>query len=149
MKSRAKRGSGLVMFLALFLPMLLSSAPAFSQDSEPARPVLRAAPRHRTRVTVDDQVKGFAKNLDLNEEQQAAVKKILERRQQESVRIMRSGSGPDGVGRLQALQIGTVEQIRAVLTEEQKKKYNPLAPHPPQTSSQPSVEDWMKATKPH
>jgi Spy/CpxP family protein refolding chaperone len=100
-------------------------------------------------VTVDDQVKGFAKNLDLNEEQQAAVKKILERRQQESVRIMRSGSGPDGVGRLQALQIGTVEQIRAVLTEEQKKKYNPLAPHPPQTSSQPSVEDWMKATKPH
>ena len=125
-----------------------SSAPAPRQDSEPARPAQRP-PHHRTRVNIDDQVKEFAKNLDLNQEQQAAVKKILERRQQESLHIMRSSSGPDAIDRFRALQVGTVEQIRAVLNDEQKKKYNPLAPHPAQTSPQPSVEDWMKAAKPH
>jgi hypothetical protein len=100
-------------------------------------------------VTVDDQVRVLAKNLDLNQEQQEAVKKILERRQQESVRIMRNGSGPDAIDRFRALQAGTVEQIRAVLNDDQKKKYNPLAPHPPQASDQPSVQDWIKATTPH
>jgi len=147
MTSGAAWRRGRFLLFVLCLSILLSSASALSQDSESARPAPRA-PRHRTRVTVDDQVKVFAKNLDLNEEQQAAVKKILERRQQESLRIMHSGSGPDGVGPLQALQIGTVEQIRAVLNDEQKKKYNPLAPRPPQASSQPSVEDWIKATTP-
>jgi hypothetical protein len=100
-------------------------------------------------VTVDDQVKGLAKSLDLNQDQQEAVKKILERRQQESLLIMRNGSGPDAIDRFRALQAGTVEQIRAVLNDEQKKKYNPLAPRPPQASDQPSVQDWIKATTPH
>ena len=144
----AKRPSGLLLLLALCLPMLLSSAPALTQDSEPARPAQPVPRRHR-RVTVDDQVKGLAKSLDLNQDQQEAVKKILERRQLESVHIMHSSSGPDAIDRFRALQTGTVEQIRAVLNDEQKKKYNPLAPRPPQASDQPSVQDWIKATTPH
>ncbi len=148
MKSNAKWRSRLFLLLALCLPSLLSSVPAVSQNSEPAHPAQRP-PHHHSRVTVDAQAKGLAKNLDLNEEQQAAVKKILERRQQESVHIMRSSSGPDAIDRFRALQVGTVEQIRAVLNDEQKKKYNPLAPRPPQASDQPSVQDWIKATTPH
>lgn len=129
--------------------MLLSTAPALTQNSEPARPTQPAPRRAKGRVTVDDQVKALTKNLDLNQEQQAAVKKILERRQLESVHIMRNGSGPDAIDRFRALQAGTVQQIRAVLNDEQKKKYNPLAPRPPQASDQPSVQDWIKATTPH
>ena len=118
--------------------------------SERTRPVYcHGSPAQPVAADVGTQVKAFAKDLDLNEEQQAAVKKILERRRQQSLRIMRSGSGPDGVGRLQALQLGTVEQIRAVLNDEQKKKYDPLAvrqagPAP----GQKSVEDWLKVTTP-
>ena len=140
---------GVFLCTALAQSVPPSSAPALSQDSEPARPAQPVVRHHRGRVSLDDQVKGLAKNLDLSEAQQAAVKRILERRQQESLRIMRTSSGPDGIGRLQALQIRTVEQIRSVLNDEQKKKYNPLTPAPPQTSPQRSVEDWMKATTPH
>jgi len=128
--------------------MLLSSERVFSQTSEPAQPAARATHRHK-RVIVDDQLKGLARNLELDEGQQAAIKRILERRQEESLRIMHDGSGPDGISRFRALQVMTVEQIRSVLNDEQKKKYNVLVEHPPQTSPQPSVEDWMKAAKPH
>ena len=95
-----------------------ASAPAPSQDSAPVHPAQRS-PRHHARVTVDDQVKGLTRNLDLNQDQQEAVKKILERRQQETVHIMRSSTGLDAMDRFRALQAGTVEQIRAVLNDEQ------------------------------
>ncbi|HST09023.1 MAG TPA: hypothetical protein VLL05_01495, partial [Terriglobales bacterium] len=140
-----RRGGGL--FLLLIFCLLISSASAFSQESAPVP--AQASPHHRKRVSLDEQVKGFAKNLDLNDEQQVAVKKILERRQQESLRIMHESSGPDGIDRLRALQTATAEQIRSVLNDEQKKKYNVLMPHPAQASPQTSVDDWMKAPKPH
>lgn len=123
-----------------------TSPPAGSQPAQPAaRPV-------RRRLTLDDQVKSFAKSLDLNEAQQAAVKKILEQRQQEILRLRTDGSisGADRIGRLRALQDQTVERIRNVLNDEQKKKYNPLAVRQvPPAPDQKSVEDWLKATTPH
>src|ERR1700747_2761989 len=62
-----------LLFLALVLPVVLLSAPALAQRGH--------------RPTIDERVKVFAKNLNLNEEQQAAVKRILEQRQQETLRI--------------------------------------------------------------
>jgi hypothetical protein len=125
------------LFLALILPALLLSAPAVAQRGH--------------RPTIDDRVKVFARNLDLNEEQQAAVKKILEQRQQETLRIRQDASISGGarIERFRALQDHTVERIRAVLNEDQKKKYDPLAvrratPAP----DQKSVEDWLKITTP-
>jgi hypothetical protein len=108
MAAGARRRVGLLLLLILCVPVLLSCVRALGQDSEPARPAQRP-PRHHTRVTVDDQVKVLTKNLDLNQDQQEAVKKILERRQQETVHIMRSSSGPDAIDRFRALQAGTVE----------------------------------------
>jgi len=93
----------------------------------------------------------FAKNLDLTEAQQTAVKKILEQRQQEALRIRNdsSVSGSVRIERFRALQDNTVERIRAVLNEEQKKKYDPLAVRRRQPASdQRSVEDWLKVTTP-
>ncbi len=126
-----------LLFLTLILPVLLVSAPAVAQRGH--------------RPTIDERVKVFAKNLGLNEEQQAAVKKILEQRQQETLRIRQdtSISGGARIERFRALQDHTIERIRTVLNEEQKKKYDPLAvrkatPAP----DQKSVEDWLKVTTP-
>jgi len=113
----------------------------------PAHP---AHPAHR-RPTLDDRVKGLAKALDLSEPQQAAVKKILEQRQAETLRLRQDGSisGEERIDRFRALQDQTVMQIRAVLNDEQKKKYDPLAVRERTPSQdQKSVEDWLKETTP-
>lgn len=106
----------------------------------------------RTAIHVDERVKVLAKNLDLNEEQQSAVKKILEQRQEETLRIRldRSISGEARFQRFRALQDNTVLRIRAILNEEQKEKYDPLAVRRlPSDPQQRSVEDWLKVTTPH
>src|SRR5215468_7810885 len=91
MRSEAKLRTVLFLLLTICLPIW--SGPAFSQEPDPAR---SQASHHRYRQErIDDQVKGFAKNLDLNQEQRAAVKKILEQRQQEILRIMRTSSGSE------------------------------------------------------
>ena len=123
--------------LALVLPVLLLSAPAVAQRGH--------------RPTIDDRVKVLAKSLDLNEAQQAAVKKILEQRQQETLRIRMDSSisGATRVERFRALQDSTVERIRAGLNGEQKKKYDPLAVRRvTPAADQKSVEDWLKITTP-
>jgi periplasmic protein CpxP/Spy len=120
-----------------------------AQEPPPGRP----APTHhaRVRTTLDDRVKVFAKQLDLNDQQQAAVKRILEQRQRDTLRIRQDSllSGEERIARFRALQDQTVERIRAVLTEEQKKKYDPLAVRRIEPSpDQRSVDDWLKATTP-
>ena len=138
-----------LLSLALLLPILLSGAPVVAQRG------------HRP-PSIDDRVKVLAKKLELNETQQAAVKKILEQRQQETLRLRLDSSitGSVRIERFRALQDDTVggavegtglaERIRAVLNEEQRKKYDPLAPRRIQPApEQRSVEDWIKATTPH
>jgi hypothetical protein len=152
MISGAKLKSG---WRAAFLPlvcwslMLLPSTPALGQASEPASAPRPARHSYR-RVSIDEQVKGLAQNLNLNAEQQASLTRILEQRQLDSLRILRNSSASDRVGSLRALQLRAAAQIRAMLNDEQKKKYSPLGQRLPQpTSPQPSVEDWIKATAPH
>lgn len=112
------------------------------------------APRtHRvlTRPSLDERVRQFSKSLDLSEDQQAAVKKILEKRQQEALRqrLDSSMTGEARIDQYRALQVRTVQEISAVLNAEQRKKYNPLASRDlPQAPQQRSVEDWLKLTTP-
>jgi hypothetical protein len=130
-----------------------TAAPAQPAPATPAAPAAPAHPTHTThhRPTLDDHVKALATALNLNESQQAAVKKILEQRQLETLRIRQDPSieGSDRIGRLRALQDQTVQRIRAVLNDEQKKKYDPLAMRNREPApDQKSVEDWLKATTP-
>jgi len=137
-KSRICTGRTLLC-LALVLPILLSGTLVVAQRGGRRRP------------SIDDRVRVFAKNLDLTEAQQTAVKKILEQRQQEALRIRNdsSVSGSVRIERFRAIQDNTVERIRAVLNEEQKKKYDPLAVRRRQPApDQRSVEDWLKVTTP-
>ena len=126
-----------LLCLAQVFQVLLVSAPAVAQRGHIP--------------TIDDRVRVLARSLDLNEAQRAAVKKILEQRRQETLRIRQdpSISGGARIDRFRALQDNTVERIRAVLNEEQKKKYDPLAVRRMQPAPQQrSVEDWLKVTTP-
>jgi len=127
---------------------LSSSAPDPAQPAatvSPARPAVRG----RTRPTLDDRVKALTASLNLNEAQQSAVKGILEQRRQETLqlRLDPSITGDSRIDRFRALQERTVERIRSVLNEEQKKNYDPLTPRRlPPAPEQRTVEDWIQAT---
>lgn len=136
--------------LALLLTASLPSPAAIAQTPDAGKPAHHPDHSYR-RPGLDDRVKILAKNLDLNKAQQTAVKKILEDRQQEVMRLRTdpSLSGADRIARFRALQTETVEGIRSVLNEEQKKKYDPLAPRKiPPGSHEKSVEDWIDSTTP-
>jgi len=146
---RARNGlSKTLLWVALVLPAwILPGVLAVAQTSAKSE----APPQARTvfkRVTIDDQVKRFAQTLNLSETQQSQVKKILEFRQVQTRRIREDGSisGADRISQFRGLQDSTVGRIRAILNDEQQKKYDPLmVRQTQQTSPQPSVEDWLKA----
>lgn len=144
---------GVCVSAFLLNAMLSSFLVAQASDAAPATPATPAHPAHPThrRASLDDRVKAFATALGLNDAQEAAVKKILEQRQQEVLRLRQDGSIPGSVRieRLRALQDQTVQRIRTVLNDEQKKKYDPLAVRQTgQAPGQKSVEDWLKVTTP-
>ena len=166
------KGQGLLTIVLRCLPILLltalcviplsaqtnEGAPSSSPQSpqQNAGPTPQATPAHpahsaHRRSTLDDRVQAFAKALDLTQPQQEAVKRILLQRQSETLRLRQDGSisGEERIGRLRALQDQTVQRIRAVLNDEQKKKYDPLAARertPPQ--DQKTLEEWLKETTP-
>ena len=101
------------------------------------------------RGSVDQRVARLTHALQLSELQQSVVKRILEQRRQQfwQIRGDTSLSGSERIDRVRAVQESTAREIRSVLTDEQKKRYDPLAVRrlaPAQ--GQNSVEDWRKAT---
>jgi hypothetical protein len=148
---RGRLGKTLLsIILALPLGHLVPSR-AFAEGQAPGGVVpQRQKRRQHNRPNLDDRVSLFAKSLDLSEAQKSAVKNTLEQRQQQTLRILRDASisGSARTDQLRALQVRTVERIRAILNEEQKKKYDPLATQRIPPTPRPSVEDWLKATTP-
>ena len=135
---------------ALAAAVFAADAPTGQEAAAGTRPVRQTHHAHGP-SSIDDRVKMFAKSLDLNEAQQAAVKRILEQRQQQTlqIRLDPSITGSVRIERFRALQVSTVQQIRAVLNEEQSKKYDPQAPGRLEPApDQRSVEDWLKITTP-
>jgi hypothetical protein len=104
--------------------------------------------RNHKRLSPDQRGRALAKYLELDEAQQIALQKILEQRQQEvlQMRFTQLPAGSAQIDCFRAIQDKTVNRIRAVLNQEQRKKYDILAirrsvPPPPKTS----VQDWLKA----
>jgi Spy/CpxP family protein refolding chaperone len=133
------------LLFAVNLAAQAPSTPASTSDQAAA-----GASSKRHRASIDDRVKQLTKGLDLSEPQQTGVKKILEEQQRQVLRIRDnpSISGETRISQFRALQVDTVERIRGILNEDQKKKYDPLATRKIQQGQQPSVEDWLKATAP-
>jgi periplasmic protein CpxP/Spy len=119
-------------------PSPAASAPAARTQS--SRSIYRRHP-------IDDRVNGLAKALDLNETQQSEIKTVLEHQQMQARKIQLDPNlaGADRNDRFRALQEDTVLRIRALLNDEQKKKYDPLN-HGTQPTGPPGnyVDQWMK-----
>jgi len=153
-RSRASRKRSVPLeFLravAMGLPLMLASVCCAQQPEAASQPI--PPPRHsHRRVTQEDRAKVLARNLNLDQAQQDAVLKILQARSEESLRIRRdtSISGSARMEQFRALQDKTVLQVRTVLNEEQKKKYNPLAVRKLEPAAdQKTVEDWLELTTP-
>jgi hypothetical protein len=119
-----------------------------SADAQTTTNAAPASPQRSfyRRSTLDERVKRFAKALNLDETQQVGLKKVLEHQQVQTrqIQLDQSLSGTDRISRIRDLQRDTVSQIRALLNEEQKKKYDPLN-HTTETNSSDSyVNDWLK-----
>ena len=136
--------------LASLLPLLLLSASISAQEADSARAPQRVIPSHQ-RLSPDERGKVLARYLELDETQQMALQKILEQRQQEVLQ-MRFTPVPRGsaqIDRFRSLQDKTVNRIRAVLNQEQRKKYDLMvSPKATPSASKTSVQDWLKAAIP-
>jgi hypothetical protein len=118
-------------------------------DAVPARPTLRHAAAAGSGL--DARIRTLSKFLDLDAAQQSELRKVLEN-QREQVRKLWNDSTVPPANRINATKVisdNTADQIRALLNEEQRKKYNPpRQPHQAGADADKrSVEDWMNATR--
>jgi hypothetical protein len=135
----------LKIFVLVAVSIVVTSAAAAAQTTATPSPS-RPTRSFYKRASLDERVKRFAKALDLDESQQTRLKSVLERQQAQAnqIRLDQSLSGAARISRLRDLQQDTVLQIRSLLNDEQRKKYDPLAPEKPTSPSNSYVNDWMK-----
>jgi hypothetical protein len=128
------------------------SARGASQEEAPG--VRAKGPRHPKRLTpeqvIDERVRSLTKGLELNEAQQAKLREILqnEHRQLNQVRTASTQAGADRVGMMLAVLERTREEIRAMLNEEQKKKYPAVVPRGSTAPASADLDYWMRRTQP-
>jgi hypothetical protein len=116
------------------------AAPA-SAHLEPLR-----TPSHpRAGGTLDHRLKVLAKALDLDARQEAELRRILESQRQAVTKIWSDPAllSAERVPATRAAEERTAEQIRAILNDEQKKRYNPPKPQGAEAPP-PNVEAWME-----
>jgi hypothetical protein len=141
----------LLMCAGLLLPWLARAAEDGAATAAASPPLKYAHPAsHRHPIShARDPAAAFAKRLDLEPKQQAQVRRLLEIRQTQMRTVWTNPAidAGDRVGAVKAINEKTVAQIRALLTDEQRKKY--FQPRPIgslQTEPTLSVADWLRAT---
>jgi hypothetical protein len=119
------------------------------QDAAPVPPTHQATKR-APGAGVDDRVKVFAKALDLDAAQQSQLRKIL-LGQRDAVRRVwtdKSLSPAERAPATRAASERTGDEIRAILNDEQRKKYNSASPAAaPDKGDERRVEQWLDATR--
>ncbi len=115
------------------------------------RPQTRPAPYPHPDGRLDQRVKLLSVELGLDAQQQAAVRNILLKQREQVMKTWSDGSVP---AEFRATATGAISEhtgdaIRALLNEEQKKKYNQARkPREADRDAAPrSVDDWMNATR--
>jgi len=120
-------------------------------DSEAAAPVPQESARRRKRASpLDRRVMLLAKELGLDATQQAQVKKVLEGQREQVARLWNDRSIPAArrVSATQAIGDRTADRIRALLNDEQRKKYiQPRQREVAVGTAGGDVESWMNAGK--
>ena len=117
--------------------------------SEAAAQVPQDTPRRRKRASpLDRRVTLLAKELGLDASQKAQVRKVLDRQREQVARVWKDSSIPPArrVSATQAIGDRTADRIRALLNEEQRKKYiQPRQREAAVGTAGGNVESWMKA----
>jgi hypothetical protein len=126
------------------------AATAAAPAQVPAQPLPRPPSQRRAGGTLDHRLKVLAKALDLDAGQRAELREILEDQRQAVTKIWSDPAllSAERVPATRAVEERTAERIRAILNDEQKKRYNP--PKPQGTQAPPAnVEAWMERQAPH
>ena len=152
--------AGLALFAGVLAgSIVLSTAIAQTPQAQEkaAAPGAEAARHHAPHHAaagqgIEDRVKLLTKELDLDVKQQAQLRKLLEAQREQVMKVWADTTlaAANRVAATRAISDGTADQIRAMLNEEQKKKYN-LAKPPRDAAggaARPDVEDWMNPAKP-
>ena len=147
---KSAMNSSYVAKFALLLAVLLPGGPVRAQETH-AAPQIHRVSSHYKRQSLDQRLEHVARYLDLNEAQRSALKNILIQNQQEILKMRRVPSPGEELqmDRFQAIEEKTAERIRALLTEEQRNKYDPLVVRNSNSAAQNvSVDDWLAQTRP-
>jgi len=127
------------------------AAGAVDDSEAAAAPVPQDTARRRKRASpLDRRVMLLAKELGLDATQQAQVKKVLEGQREQVARLWNDRSIPAArrVSATQAIGDRTADRIRALLNDEQRKKYiQPRQRDVAVGTAGGDVESWMNAGK--
>ena len=108
-----------------------------------ANPVPR--PQH-SRASLDGRVHTLSQALNLDATQQSKLRMLLVSQREQVGRLWNDTAVPPAyrVSATRAISEQTADRIRALLNEEQRKKFNPpRRPREAADAATPSVEDWM------
>ncbi len=141
----------IVMTICLLSASVVGIARADNGATAATPPPSRVA-THPKESPLESRVQMLAKGLDLDLAQQAKLRMVLENQREELLQVWREAAVPASarVGATRAINSQTADRIRALLTEEQRKKYKP----PEQfhegsaATGTRTIEDWMKMANP-
>jgi hypothetical protein len=133
---------------------LPTAAAAPEASAEPPTPnaktprVLRHGPvRHLTIAqSIDESVGRLARGLDLDPGQQVRLRQILVDQHRQMMQLRSGGSGVSGdaTGAMLAIYDQTRARVRAMLNEEQLKKYPAAVPLEQTAPAQADLQHWMQ-----
>ncbi len=142
---------GIAPLAGLVVMVSLAWGPAFAADVPspvPVAPNRSGVQMHESASSLDVRVRRLTKALNLDVTQQGQLRAVL-MKQEDQVRQAWSDTTVPSSYRVLATRIisdQTADRIRALLNDQQKKKYNPprLAP-PSHAAGSPDVENWLSA----
>jgi len=156
MRSQAESGgvAGCACLIVLLAALAWSVARADTSTEigqTPKTTVTHQAPPHPARQTLDDRVRMYTRELNLDAAQQSQLRQVLESQRDQVSRLWNDTTVPaaNRVIETRAIMDKSADRIRAFLNEEQRKKYNPpRQPHPTRPEAgERGVEDWMEASR--
>jgi hypothetical protein len=137
----------LALSLAL-LPGALASAADSSPAQRPGSASLAGRNAHRRTVqSLEYRVRLLTRSLDLDPGQQARLRKLLEGQRDQLLRVRTDPVLADRQAAIKAILERTGDEIRAMLNDEQRKKYQAKLPRGDTRASQADVEYWMARTR--
>jgi hypothetical protein len=136
--------------MGVVLPMLVSCSLLGAQEAN-ATHIIHGDGAAQKRQRLEERVERLARYLDVDEKQRSELRNILTEMQEEILNMRRLPTASEELqmDRLRSIEDKAAGKIRAVLTEEQRKKYGQLGPRNSNSGAQDaSVTDWLKKTSP-